>query len=177
MIACPRPPLAACAALVLAAAGAALPARAEAPCGEDAARLCPGIPAAGDGRLLACLQRNNLKLSSACVENLRWVEARARELQVDCTNDIYRFCPYVPVGQGRVLECLAAHLGQRELAPGCEESLANALEKVREFQDACGAEAARLCEGIKPGGGRVFLCLRAQSEKVSTRCQRALEPR
>ncbi len=170
-----RPSLAAAVALLLAAAGA--PARAEAPCVEDAARLCPGIPATGDGRLLACLQRNNLKLSSACIENIRWVEARARELQVDCTNDIYRFCPGTPGGEGRVLECLGFHVGKRELAPACEEGVATALEKVREFQDACSAEAARLCEGIRPGGGRIFLCLRAQSEKVSTRCQRALSPR
>ena len=163
--------------LVVAAALAAARARAEAPCVEDAARLCPGVPATGDGRLLACLQRNNLKLSSACIENLRWVQARARELSVDCANDVYRFCPGTQVGQGQVVQCLAFQVGKRELAPACEDAVVTALERTKEFQDACSAEAAQLCQGIQPGGGRLFLCLRAQSERVSTRCQRALNPR
>ena len=155
----------------------ARPALAEAPCLEDAARLCPGIPAAGDGRLWACLQRNSVRLSSACVQNVQWVQARARELRVDCANDIYRFCPYVAIGQGRVLQCLGAHLGQRELSAACEEGVTRVIDRTQELVDACSDEAARFCEGVQPGGGRVFLCLRAQSERLSTRCRRALEPR
>ena len=50
---------------------APLAVRADAPCADDAARLCPGVPASG-GQLWACLQRNQLQLSSACVRNIFW---------------------------------------------------------------------------------------------------------
>jgi hypothetical protein len=163
------------AALALLALGAAHPAAAEAPCVSDAARLCPGLPA-GDGRLWACLVRNELQLSSECVRNLQEVRRRASEFNADCAGDVYRFCPGTPQGQGRILECLSFHAGKRELSSTCETAVATALENAQEFSAACGPEAARYCEGIQPGGGRVFLCLRAQSERLSTRCQRALNP-
>jgi hypothetical protein len=155
---------------------AAPPASAEAPCVSDAARLCPGIPAA-DGRLWACLVRNQTQLSSACVRNLQEVRRRANEFSADCAGDVYRFCPGTPRGKGRILGCLADHAGKRELSSTCEAAVATALENVGEFSAACANEAAQLCPGIEPGGGRVFLCLRAQSERLSTRCQRALSPR
>jgi Golgi apparatus protein 1 len=164
-------------ALLLLLAALALPARAEAPCVVDAARLCPGVPAAGDGRLWACLLRNETQLSSACVRNIQEVRRRAGEFNVDCAGDVFRFCPGTRPGQGRVLECLGAWVGKRELSSTCEAAVATALENVNEFAAACGDEAARHCPGIQPGSGRIFLCLRAQSERLSTRCQRALNPR
>ena len=60
-------------AVLAAGAGRAL---ADAPCVEDAARICPGIPAK-DGRLWACLQRNQFQLSTRCQKNIQEVERRA----------------------------------------------------------------------------------------------------
>jgi hypothetical protein len=165
----------AAASLLAALAAASPPARAEAPCATDAARLCPGIPS-GDGRLWACLQRNQMQLSSQCVRNLQELQRRASELDADCGADVYRFCPNVPVGQGRVLGCLGQHVGRRELSSNCEDAVTTALEKLQEFSDACARDAASLCEGVQPGGGRIFVCLRAQSERLSTRCRNAVNP-
>jgi len=154
---------------------APLPGRADAPCAEDAARLCPGIPASG-GQLWACLWQNQLQLSSACVANLQRVQRRASEFSADCGADVYRFCPAVQRGQGRILQCLAAHLGRRELSTNCEEAVVTAIERLQEFTDACSSDAASLCEGVEPGHGRLVVCLRAQSAKLSSRCRKAVNP-
>ena len=160
-------------AVVVAALGAAAGAGralADAPCVEDAARICPGIPAK-DGRLWACLQRNQFQLSTRCQKNIQEVERRASEFTVDCAADIYNFCPGTPSGAGRLVECLATHVGRRELGTNCEDAVIKALENLQEFVDACKEDAAALCQGIEPGGGRLFLCLRAQSDRLSSRCR------
>ena len=163
------------AAAALAAAVAGAPARADTPCTSDAEKLCPGIPAQ-DGRLWACLVQHEFQLSSACVENLQELRRRANELSADCSADVFRFCRTVPRGQGRVLECLRSYVGRRELSSNCEETVVTALEKLNEFAVGCGDDSVRLCPGVEVGGGRMFLCLRAQYDKLSTRCKRAVSP-
>ncbi len=159
---------------VLAALGAAR-ASAEAPCAEDAARLCPGLPA-GDGRLWACLQRNDTQLSSACVRTIQEVRRRAGEFHADCAADVYRFCPSTPRGQLRVLDCLRHHVGRRELSTNCEDAVLGALERLQEYADACTGDAARLCPGVQAGGGKVIACLRSQSDRLSSRCRKVVNP-
>lgn len=162
-------------ALLLVAALAAGRARADAPCLEDAARLCPGIPA-GDGRLWACLQRNGLQVSSACQRNLQEIQRRASELSADCGADVYRFCPSTPRGRFRILQCLAVHVGRRELSSNCEGAVTTAIERLDEFAVACANEAETLCPGVQAGDGKLLVCLRAQWNRLSSRCQRAVTP-
>jgi hypothetical protein len=163
------------AALLLLAATGGGRALADAPCAADAARLCPGIPA-GDGRLWACFQRNQTQLSSQCVRNIQEVQRRATEFNADCAADVYRFCPGTQAGAGRILACLSTHAGRRELASNCEDAVVTALEKLEEFSVGCANDAAALCAGVQPGGGRLFVCLRAQSDRLSSRCKRAVNP-
>ncbi len=170
-----RPPRLALAVLVLLAAAFAGRAGAEAPCAEDAARLCPGLPA-GDGRLWACLQRNDTQLSSACVQTIQEVQRRASEFHADCGADVYRFCPSTPRGQLRILDCLRYHVGRRELSTNCEDAVLTALERLQEYADACTDDAARLCPGVEAGGGKVIACLRSQSDRLSSRCKKVVNP-
>lgn len=162
-------------ATALAAAARGAPVRADAPCASDGEKLCPGIPAQ-DGRLWACLVQHELQLSSACVQNLQELRRRASELNADCSADVFRFCRAVPRGQGRVLECLRSYVGRRELSSNCEDAVVTALERLNEFAVGCGDDSVRLCPGVEVGGGRMFLCLRSQYDKLSTRCQRAVTP-
>jgi hypothetical protein len=162
-------------AALLAALGGATARASDAPCLAETDKVCPGIPA-GDGRLWSCLLRNEFRLSSACVQNLREIQRRASEFNADCASDVYRFCPGVPGRGGRILECLRPYVGRRELATNCEDAVVTALEKAQEFTDACSAEAAQLCQGVQPGGGRLFLCLRHQSDQLSARCRKAVNP-
>ncbi len=158
---------------LLAAIGA--PAAADAPCAEDAARLCPRVEP-GDRRLWDCLLQKQFQLSSACQRNIQEVQRRASEFSADCAQDVYRYCRSTPPGQGRILACLQAYVGTGDLSSNCEQAVVTALEKVQALADAFTDDAARLCSGVQPGGGRIFLCLRAQSERVSSRCRAALNP-
>jgi uncharacterized membrane-anchored protein len=149
---------------------------ADAPCLEDAARLCPGV-SAKEGRLWACMVRNQSQLSSACQENVRDVKRRAAEFNADCAGDVYRFCPGTRAGKGRLLECLSPYVGRRELSTSCEEAVTTALATWQAFADGCNDDAARLCAGVEPGGARLLLCLRSQSDQLSSRCRSVVNPR
>ncbi len=39
----------------------------------------------------------------------------------------------------------------------------------------CKADAARLCPGIEPGGGRLIKCMKAHKEEVSIGCAKELK--
>ena len=41
-------------------------------------------------------------------------------------------------------------------------------------REACKADAATLCAGIQPGGGRIRACLRANKDKLSEGCKSAI---
>jgi len=128
------------------------------------------------GQLWNCLQRKQFELSSGCQKNLQEIQRRASEFSQDCGGDVFRLCPDVPAGQGRLLECLGTYVGQRELSTTCEDAVATALANLQEFSEGCAGDAARLCPGVRPGGARIFLCLRAKSNLLSSRCKRAVSP-
>ena len=69
--------------------------------------------------------------------------------------------------------CLAAGLTFAEPAP------AQGLRYVQmqEAIAACRADYFRLCPGVRPGAGRVLVCLNAQAEKLSQPCFQALAER
>lgn len=41
----------------------------------------------------------------------------------------------------------------------------------------CGEDVLRLCPGVRPGGGRIIVCLNSQAEKLSQSCFQALAER
>jgi len=40
---------------------------------------------------------------------------------------------------------------------------------------ACGPDAARLCPGVKPGGGRILACFKEKATDLSPGCRSALQ--
>lgn len=56
-------------------------------------------------------------------------------------------------------------------APGA----AVAQERMREARAACGADAKRLCDGVRPGGGRLAQCLKANEAALSPPCRTFLQ--
>ena len=40
---------------------------------------------------------------------------------------------------------------------------------------ACGADVRKFCQGIKPGGGRLFACLAKQKDQLSDACKKMVE--
>lgn len=66
---------------------------------------------------------------------------------------------------------LAAALALAATAP------VHAQQRMREARTACGADAKRLCDGVRPGGGRLLACLEANAAAVSPPCKAFLQPR
>ncbi|MCI4678003.1 cysteine rich repeat-containing protein [Rhodoblastus acidophilus] len=43
--------------------------------------------------------------------------------------------------------------------------------EIYRIKSACGGDAAALCAGVKPGGGRMLACLQGQQAKMSAPCR------
>lgn len=43
------------------------------------------------------------------------------------------------------------------------------------MRQACGPDAARLCPGVKPGGGRILACFKEKAADLSPGCRSALQ--
>lgn len=157
--------LSACALLVPVAADA------DSACLPDAQRHCAGIPI-GDGRVLTCLKTRWKDLASACQQEIQGVENRARQISNACAVDVWQYCQSVPPGQGRIRTCLWARWN--DLSSTCREEAARVAEKSQRLWEKCSADAGALCPGIQPGGGLLYLCLKAQESKASSACREVL---
>ena len=50
-----------------------------------------------------------------------------------------------------------------------------ALAQSAAERAACQGDFAKLCPGVKPGGGRVLACLAKQKDKLSPDCRKVVE--
>jgi hypothetical protein len=143
-------------------------ARAEDACKADVERFCAGIPPGG-GRLSACLKANEGQLSPGCKAERASVSRMVKEVGAACEDDIQNLCPDVTPGKGNVLRCLRQSFFS--VTPRCQELVRAAQEKVAEFEKACGADARRLCKGIRAGEGRILACLESRKAELSPECK------
>lgn len=160
--------LAAATAFALTASTAA---QADSACLSDIQRYCSQIPI-GEGRVLTCLQARWANLSSACQQEIQQIQARAREVDMACSNDVWSFCQGVAPGADRIRVCLASRWD--DLSSTCRDKVAELSEKAEKLRQNCSADAERLCPGLKPGGGQLWLCLKALQSRASGPCQAAL---
>ena len=153
---------------VLSASAAA---HADSACMKDAQRFCPTIPF-GEGRVYTCLQARWMELSSACQNEIQQIQNRAAEINQACVTDLWQYCPNVAPGAGRLQACLVSRWD--DLSSICRDKVAEVAEKAQGLQNYCADDTERLCNWVKPGGGQLFMCLKAQESKVSAQCRRVL---
>jgi len=165
----PRALLIALFASVLAAASST--AHADSPCLKDAEKFCSRIPI-GEGRVLTCLQTRWKDLSSACQNEIHRIQNAANEITLACANDVWQYCGNVAPGGDRIRVCLWSRWD--DLSSTCREKAAEVAEKAQQLSDYCADDIDRLCPGMRPGGGQIYLCLKAQQSKASSQCQRVL---
>ena len=140
-------------------------------CMKDAQRYCPTIPF-GEGRVLTCLQARWMDLSSACQNEIQQIQNRAAEINQACVTDLWQYCPNVAAGAGRLQACLVSRWDN--LSSICRDKVAEVAEKAQGMRDYCADDIDRLCSWVKPGGGQLFMCLKAQESKVSVQCRKVL---
>jgi hypothetical protein len=94
-----------------------------------------------------------------------------------CAEDVVRLCPGTSIGKGAVRSCLRKN--EAELGETCRAKLAadDAAAKavVREFSQACRADAEQFCPAVEPGAGRVLGCLSQHQVEISKPCQAELD--
>ena len=99
--------------------------------------------------------------------------AKAEQGQGPCADDLQKFCKDVQPGGGRIAACLKEH--EKDLSPVCKRQIAEVKKQVHEFQEACEDDVMKLCAGIRPGGGRIFRCLKQHESELSPEGQEMLQ--
>jgi hypothetical protein len=85
--------------------------------------------------------------------------ALAQEKAKPCDGDIAKFCQDVVPGDGRIVKCLDAR--KAEVSEVCKARIKEVYEQATELGGECYDEIMRFCPTVKPGEGRVAVCLSA----------------
>jgi len=96
---------------------------------------------------------------------------------VACRDDRERLCQGVPLGGGRVLQCLEEHAAN--LSEGCRKALgalgpAGAPRGGTPAAQACHDDAVRFCRDSAGDRAKVRACLQAHASELSDGCKSAL---
>jgi hypothetical protein len=159
--------------IAMAAGGLALAAPAAAekdggPCAADAAKFCKDVKP-GEGRVAACLKEHAKELSQACTDKrAKAAEKRAarREKFARMKGGRGGVCMR-EYGQGFGAGFRSGYRMHGKL--GRAEKTAKA--KRNKLVKVCAADIGKLCEGVKPGEGRVRDCLIKNLDKLSEGCK------
>lgn len=141
-------------------------------CRDDQQRLCADVKPGG-GRIMECMRSHLADLSDACraVAQDKLRQDDADPLRA-CRADQEKVCGDVKPGDGRVADCMKAHLDG--LSAACRAAMKGKLaQDAADPSRPCRKDAAAFCAGIKPGDGRLLGCLRARKD-LSKECREAL---
>lgn len=100
------------------------------------------------------------------------IRTQGPPLRQACFADYMRFCRGVPLGGGRVLNCLNARTN--ELTQPCFQALTLRGLAYAGALKSCRADYERLCAGVPPGWGRSLQCMQRNAPSLSPPCHDAL---
>ncbi|HJV36253.1 cysteine rich repeat-containing protein [Geomonas sp.] len=90
-----------------------------------------------------------------------------------CGEEIEKFCSHVVPGKLGLALCLQEH--RDELGPECQAKVDKAMAKVEQARKICGPDLAKFCAGVKPGEGRLLLCLSGKRSELAPECRAQVE--
>lgn len=100
--------------------------------------------------------------------------------QAACKKDIDAYCKDVTKGEGRILQCLAAH--HDKISGRCNYALDDAslqLERVataiKYVATECKADLQKSCADIPVGDGRIAQCLKKNEATLEPDCKQSLK--
>ena len=110
--------------------------------------------------------------------------AQRNAIRQSCRADYEAMCSSIPPGGRASLQCLQQNMAS--LSPSCQSAV-GAVSSGRASQvprasasaaegpaEACRADYGEFCRGVRPGGGRVMMCLRSHAAELSPGCQESL---
>lgn len=103
----------------------------------------------------------------------------AATLANDCSKEIKTYCSNVTPGNSRVVACLIAH--EDRIAPRCRltaylgsGNLNNRLRHLQAMAKTCSSDILQYCSGIRPGGGRIYDCIKKNRATLTDDCRAGL---
>jgi cysteine rich repeat protein len=100
--------------------------------------------------------------------------------RVSCQKDIDSYCKDVTRGEGRILQCLAAH--EDKLSGRCTYALDDASLQLQRVGLAikyvamqCKSDLEKHCADIPVGDGRIAQCLKKNDATLAADCKQSLK--
>jgi hypothetical protein len=105
--------------------------------------------------------------------------AEIARMESSCAEDIKKYCSTVTPGEGRMLHCMQAH--EDKISPKCAYDLnvaalnvQLAADRLKDVENACRDDIAKVCGTTQPGQGRLAACLVANKAAISQNCTEAV---
>jgi len=90
-----------------------------------------------------------------------------------CRADIARLCPDAK-DRASIRACMRDKADQ--VSAECKAKWAEFKERAQAAIEACQPDVARFCSDVKPGHGRVMVCLQEHEAELSDACKAARPP-
>lgn len=146
-------------------------------CRSDYEAHCASVPTGGKPAL-TCLQKNMASLSPGCQKAVGAVgkssaaPAAAPAASSKAAATAPAATPSAPPAAAQGPAAKSATVGAAPIAP--MPRAVSPRQEIRLVRSACGGDFRAFCGGMRPGGGRVVECLRANAASLSPTCQGAL---
>jgi Cysteine rich repeat len=99
-------------------------------------------------------------------------EAFLREAWRDCAADRTAYCSGVPMGGGRIVNCLVNNADK--LSGICRKHV-DAVTSANRAWESCQADIESFCPSVQPGSGRILACLSGNRDRISKPCLTGLK--
>lgn len=108
---------------------------ARAGCQKELDTFCKAVTP-GEGRVLQCLSSHNDKLSERCnyaladaAMQVQRVTLAIKHVAIECKGDLEKHCSDVPLGDGRIAECLKKN--QATLVADCSQAMKDTQMQIK----------------------------------------------
>lgn len=107
-------------------------------------------------------------------------QGQAATLQTDCAAEIATHCANVTPGDDRIVACLIAH--EEKISTRCRltaylgsGNLGVRLKELQSMAKTCSSDIVQYCSDVRPGGGRIYDCIKKNRATLTNECRNSLE--